>query len=58
MSAAAERVMYDDAFQSACQRYAHNGGSSAAIAEAAIRALEAAPELIEAMLAKATGGAA
>lgn len=36
----ADKVMYDTKFQQACQKYAHSGGSSAAIAVAAIRALE------------------
>ena len=51
MSAAAERVMYDASFQSACQRYANSGGSSAAIAAAAIRVLEADPKLLAELLA-------
>lgn len=38
MSPLAERVMYDEKFQSACQRYAHAGGSSGAIAAAAVNA--------------------
>lgn len=33
------RVHYDNAFQLACQRYHHHGGSSMAIARAALRAL-------------------
>ena len=34
-----ERVLHNERFQSACQRYAHNGGSSEAIAAAAIAAM-------------------
>lgn len=32
-----DRIMHDADFQAACQRYAHEGGSSAAIASAALR---------------------
>ncbi len=32
-------VMYDEGFQAACQRYHHGGGSSKAIAVAALRAI-------------------
>lgn len=34
-----ERITHNQDFQSACQRYAHDGGSSAAIAAAALRAI-------------------
>lgn len=33
-----DRIMYDEAFQAACQRYANAGGSSGAIAAPALRA--------------------
>jgi hypothetical protein len=46
MSALSDRVMYDEAFQAACQRYHHSGGSSGAIAQAALRASNIQP-LIE-----------
>ena len=36
-----DKVMYDPAFQAACQRYAHGNGSSAAIAASAIRIITA-----------------
>lgn len=35
MNGLADAIMYDPAFQNACQRYAHGGGSSGAIAAAA-----------------------
>lgn len=47
MSPLAERVMYDEKFQSACQRYAHANGSSGAIAAAAVHA--AAPDMLAAL---------
>ena len=37
-----EMVMYDTKFQAACQRYAHSGGSSEAIAAAAVEVIIAA----------------
>jgi hypothetical protein len=45
MSAAVYRIMYDDAFQARCQRYAHGNGTSEAIARAALQALS--PRLVE-----------
>ncbi len=38
VAALIERVHYDNAFQHACQRYVHQGGSSMAIARAALNA--------------------
>ena len=38
MSALGNRVAYDAHFQAACQRYHHSGGSSGAIANAALAA--------------------
>lgn len=37
-----DRITHDASFQTACQRYAHGNGSSAAIAAAALKALDAA----------------
>jgi hypothetical protein len=48
MSALSDRVMYDETFQAACQRYAHGNGSSGGIAGAAIRA-SGTNELVEAL---------
>lgn len=42
-----DRVMHDDRFQAACQGYAHGGGSSGAIAAAAILALQSFPAKAE-----------
>lgn len=39
LAATRDRIMWDPRFQSACQRYAHGSGSSAAIASAALAAL-------------------
>lgn len=39
LAATRDRIMLDARFQSACQRYAHGNGSSAAIASAALAAL-------------------
>lgn len=36
-----DRVMYDEQFQAACQRYAHSNGTSGAIAAAAVRVIDA-----------------
>jgi hypothetical protein len=53
MSALSQVVMYDADFQAACQRYAHANGSSAAIAQAALRAAD-----VEELIAVAREGLA
>lgn len=45
---APERLVFDEAVQEACQRYAHSNGSSAAIVSAVLRAAGHA-ELLEAL---------
>lgn len=48
MSELSYRVAQDEAFQAACQRYAHGNGSSSGIAAAALRAYGA-EELLAAL---------
>jgi hypothetical protein len=47
LQALAERITHDEAFQHACQRYHHDGGSSYAIAMAALRVARAASTAAE-----------
>lgn len=40
LAALADKIIFNANFQRACNRYAHSGGTSEAIAVAAIKALE------------------
>lgn len=55
MNATIEKVMLAEAFQAACQRYAHGNGSSEAIAAAAVSALSATRENGELLLGMLRG---